>query len=382
VYKSKEAWVKTKVSIVRCKSYDRELVYEKVREAADILGGLQSFIKPGERVLIKPNLLKAMPPEAAVTTHPEVVRAVIRLVHQAGGISLVGDSPGMGEEKDVLRRTGILTVMEEEGASIADFTDPVKMKGPGRFQHFEIARSAADADAIINLPKLKTHAMMVMTGAVKNLFGCIPGKKKVQWHFNTGIDHGSFAQMLVELSILMKPRLTIIDAVTAMEGNGPGSGDPRSIGLIIAGEDTIALDTVSGFIVGLSALQIPIIRAARSVCTGESRVEHISVLGEKINDVMVKDFRMPQSTNTEWPIPEWARRRLKDALTTRPVINQDMCICCGVCQNNCPRGAVGDKDGCMKIDYRNCIRCFCCQEFCPKGAITAGKGWMLRIAGL
>ena len=371
----------SKVSIVRCRDYDRELIFEKVKEAVDLSGSIHSFVKPGEKVLIKPNLLKARPPGAAVTTHPEMVRAVIRLVRQAGGIPVVGDSPGIGEEKDVLRRSGIMNVIEEEGASIADFTDSVKMKGCGRFHHFEVAKCAVDADVIINLPKLKTHGMMVMTGAVKNLFGCIPGKKKVQWHFNTGIDHDSFARMLVELSILLKPRLTILDAVTAMEGNGPGSGDPRRMGLIIAGEDPVSLDVVSGIIVGLSPMQIPIIRAARSAGIGETRIEHIRILGEKIDEIKVKDFRLPISTNPEWSIPEWARRRLKDALTIRPMIDKDICIRCGVCQDECPREAIGEKDGYLKVDYRNCIRCFCCQEFCPEGAITIGKGWLLRFAG-
>jgi uncharacterized protein (DUF362 family)/Pyruvate/2-oxoacid:ferredoxin oxidoreductase delta subunit len=374
--------VTSKVSIVRCKDYNSGLIYEKVKEAVDLLGGMNALIKSGEKVLIKPNLLKARPAEAAVTTHPEVVRAVIRLVRQAGGTPVVGDSPGMGEEEEVLRRTGILSVMEDEGISIADFTDSVKIRGKGRFHHFEVAKSAAAADAIINLPKFKTHGMMVMTGAVKNLFGCVPGKKKVQWHFNTGIDHESFARMLVELSVLIKPRLTILDAVTAMEGNGPGSGDPRKIGLIFAGEDPVAIDAVSAVIVGLTPMQIPVIRAARSAGIGESKIDQIRVLGEDINDIMVKGFRIPQLASTEWPMPEWARRMLKDALTTRPVINYDECVRCRVCQNDCPRGAIRESGSRLKIDYRNCIRCFCCQEFCPEGAITVGKGWMLRLASL
>jgi uncharacterized protein (DUF362 family)/Pyruvate/2-oxoacid:ferredoxin oxidoreductase delta subunit len=378
----KRLYVTSTVSIIRCKNYDRDLIYDKVRESVNLLGGMDSFVKPGEKVLIKPNLLKARPPEAAVTTHPEVVRAVIRLVRQAGGTPVVGDSPGMGEEEEVLRHTGILGVMEDEETSIADFTDSVKIRGMGRFHHFEVAKSAEEADAIINLPKFKTHGMMVMTGAVKNLFGCVPGKKKVQWHFNTGIDHESFARMLVELSVLLKPRLTILDAVTAMEGNGPGSGDPCTIGLIIAGEDTVALDVVSSIIVGLSPMQLPVIRAARSAGIGESRIDQIRILGEDINDIMVKDFRIPQLTSTEWPVPEWARCRLKDALTTRPVINHNECVRCRICQKDCPRGAIKESGGRLKIDYRNCIRCFCCQEFCPEGAITVGKGWMLRLAGL
>jgi ferredoxin len=223
--------------------------------------------------------------------------------------------------------------------------------------------------------------MMVMTAAVKNLFGCIPGKKKVQWHFNTGIDHKAFAQMLVELTALLKPRLNILDAVLGMEGNGPGSGDPRFLGLILASQDAISLDVVSGIILGLSPMQVPVIRAARETGIGESRVECINVLGESLDDVKVKDFILPQFMHTEWPIPEWLRRCLKNALTTRPVINHEICIRCGLCRDDCPQGAIGERHGVLRIDYRNCIRCFCCQEFCPKGAISIRDGWMLRLAG-
>jgi uncharacterized protein (DUF362 family)/Pyruvate/2-oxoacid:ferredoxin oxidoreductase delta subunit len=373
--------VASSVSIVRCGVYNRERIHELVTKAVDLLGGMSSFIKHGEKVLIKPNLLKAARPEAAVTTHPEVVRAVIRMVHQAGGIPSVGDSPGIGEEMDVLRRSGILTVIEEEGASVADFTDSIKLNSKGKFKHFEIARCVANADAIINLPKLKTHGMMIMTGAVKNLFGCIPGKKKVQWHFNAGIDQNSFARMLVELSELLKPRLSIVDAVAGMEGNGPGSGTPRSIGLILAGQDPVSVDVISGLIIGVSPHQNPVIRAAGESGIGECRVENINVLGQSIVSVKVKDFILPQSMHSEWPLPEWARRCLKDALTARPVIDPDICVRCGLCKSNCPRGSIIEAHGGLRIDYRNCIRCFCCQEFCPEGAITIGKGWMLKFAG-
>jgi uncharacterized protein (DUF362 family)/Pyruvate/2-oxoacid:ferredoxin oxidoreductase delta subunit len=367
------------VSIVQCRDYDRERVHDAVRKAVDLLGGMAAFVRYGDKVLIKPNMLKASPLDAAVTTHPEIVRAVIRLVIQAGGVPLVGDSPGYGEMVDVARRSGILAVIEEEGASLADFTDFVTLKGDGKFKHFEVARCAAEADAIINLPKLKTHGMMVMTGAVKNLFGCVPGKRKAQWHLNAGVDHTAFAQMLIELSMLLKPRLSIMDAVTGMEGNGPGSGEPRQIGLVLAGQYPVSLDVVCGEIVGVSALQVPVTRVASVAGIGQSRMENIPILGEPVDKVKIKDFVLPQQMHTEWPIPEWARRLLKEALTTRPVINHDICIGCGICRDDCPRGAVSNGDSGMTIDYRNCIRCFCCQEFCPKGAITVGKGWMLKF---
>jgi uncharacterized protein (DUF362 family)/Pyruvate/2-oxoacid:ferredoxin oxidoreductase delta subunit len=376
-----QTFIPAGVSIVRCRDYETQNVLYAVRRSVDMLGGMASFIKPGNVVLIKPNLLKARPPQAAVTTHPEIVRAVIRLVREAGAQAVVGDSPGIGDVRSVCEKTGILSVLAEEGAVLADFDDAVGVKGAGRFQRFEIARRAVEADAIINLPKLKTHGMTVITGAIKNLFGCIPGKRKIQWHFNTGVDHGSFNRMLIDLAVLLKPRLTIMDAVTGMEGNGPGSGDPRNIGVVIAGQDPAAVDVVAGAVVGVSADRLPVIRAAAASHFGETALTSIPIHGEPIADVQVKDFRLPPQHHLEWQIPEWARRRLKDALTTRPVIDQHRCVHCGICQNDCPQQAITEGARKLRIDYRKCIRCFCCQEFCPPGAITVGKGWALKLIG-
>lgn len=369
----------TSVSIVRCGEYDRDTVFSAVQQAVDLLGGIRAFVRPGDRVLIKPNLLKASPASAAVTTHPEVVRAVIRLVHEAGGQALVGDSPGMGTLRKVSETAGILDVVSEESAMLVELDDAVAVGNAGMFHRFEIARQALEADAIINLPKLKTHGMTTLTGAVKNLFGCIPGRRKVQWHLNTGVSHEAFARMLVELSALLKPRLTIMDAVVGMEGNGPGSGDPRRIGLIIAGQDPVALDVVSARVVGVNPERLPIVQAATAAGIGQTRLENISVLGEPLTGVMVKGFRLPPRTNTEWPLPEWLRRMLKDALTTRPVIDHRACIQCGICQGHCPQRAIEIVDEKFEIHHRDCIRCFCCQEFCPQGAITVRRGWGLSL---
>jgi len=367
------------VSIARCPDYDRVKTYSAVRQAVDLLGGIKEFVNAGERVFIKPNLLKARRPEDAVTTHPEIVRAVIRLVHDAGAEAMVGDSPGMGDLRKVCEKAGILDVLREEGVLLAEPDEVVQVKNQGRFQRFEISRLAYEADAIINLPKLKTHGMTVLSGAVKNLFGCIPGKRKVQWHFNTGVNHDLFMMMLVELCALLRPRLTIMDAVVGMEGNGPGSGDPRKIGVVLAGRDPVSIDTVSSVLVGVAPSRLPILRAAASMHFGETELERIRVLGEGLTNVAVKQFRLPPQEHLEWRLPEWARRSLKNALTTRPVINKNICIHCGICQGHCPQGAITTAAGDLAINYRNCIRCFCCQEFCPQGAITVGRGWALKI---
>ncbi len=367
------------VSIACCADYDQERVEQAVRRAVDLLGGISTFVKPGDRVLIKPNLLKGCPPSGAVTTHPELLRATIRLVQEAGGTALVGDSPGFGELRKVCERSGIMEVVLQEGAVLAEMEEAVQLKNRGQFQRFEIARAVHEADLVINLPKLKTHGMMTLTGAVKNLFGCIPGRRKVQWHFNTGVDREAFARMLVELSALIAPRLTIMDAVVGMEGNGPGSGDPRLVGVVLAGRDPVALDVVSGTMVGADPSLLYVVRAAAAAGIGETRLDRIRILGAALDSVMVSGFRLPPQEHLEWRVPEWARGLLKDALTTRPVIDHAKCIRCGICQGHCPQGAIDSAAARFEINYRNCIRCFCCQEFCPQGAITVGQGWALKL---
>lgn len=367
------------VSLVRCADYDRDRVLSAVRRAIDLLGGIEVFVKPGERVLIKPNLLKGSHPRDAVTTHPEIVRAVIRLVHDRGGRAAVGDSPGLGDLRHVCEKSGLLQVIREEGADLVQMDEAVTIKNNGQFHHFEIARAVQEADAVINLPKLKTHGMMTISGAVKNLFGCVPGRRKVQWHFNAGVNRAAFARMLVELSALIKPRLTIMDAVLGMEGNGPGSGDPRVVGLVLAGADPVSVDLVSGTIVGADPACLPVISAAAEAGIGETRVDRINLRGERLESVLLKGFRLPPSEHTEWRLPEWVRRLLKQALTTRPEINHGECILCGICRDHCPQAAIRDSGNEMAIEYRDCIRCFCCQEFCPHGAVSVGRGWALRI---
>jgi Pyruvate/2-oxoacid:ferredoxin oxidoreductase delta subunit len=270
-------------------------------------------------------------------------------------------------------------VVQQEGAALVDMEDAVPVKNRGQFQRFEIARAVREADLVINLPKLKTHGMMTLTGAVKNLFGCIPGRRKVQWHFNTGVNRDAFARMLVELSALIRPRLTIMDAVVGMEGNGPGSGDPRLVGVVLAGQDPVAIDVVSGTMVGADPSLLYVVRAAAAAGIGETRLDRITILGATLESVMIRGFRLPPQEHLEWRMPEWARGFLKDALTTRPEIDHERCIRCGICQGHCPQGAIGNTAGRFEISYRNCIRCFCCQEFCPQGAITVGRGWVLKL---
>ncbi len=367
------------VSALKCRSYERDIVEGAIRKAVGLLGGMERFVRPGERVLIKPNMLAAKAPEKAVTTHPEVVRAVARLVRDAGGIPSIGDSGAIGSFKKIAELTGIADVAQAEGAALIELSEPEEVTGTGTFRHFEISREVLHADAVINLPKAKTHGQMLLTLAVKNLFGCIPGKRKVQWHLNTGVDKSAFAAMLVELHGLIKPRLSIVDAVVSMDGNGPGSGRPRETGFIMAGEDALAVDYMLCRFLGVEPLKLPTLKAA---CDKGLFPENpaINLLGDFSAPEFagVRDFSLPPGTHLEWTIPETARRFLKDALTTRPRVDKGKCKLCMMCADTCPAKAMKRLDAGIEINYRQCIRCFCCQEICPYGAIDIADGWLLK----
>src|SRR3990172_921079 len=244
----------SKVSVTRCASYDKAAVLKAVTEALGLLGGASAFIKRGERILVKPNLLSGKPPEAAVTTHPEIVRAVLIILKEGGVTPVVGDSPGFGAARSVADKCGIMSVCNELGVEVIELKTLEIAPNPGGhiFKRLEVAKEALEFDGIVNLPKLKTHAQMYLTMAVKNLFGCVPGKLKPQWHLSAGVESSYFAQMLLDLSVFLAPRFTVMDAIVAMEGNGPGSGKPRELGLVFAGADPVAMDTAAAAILGAS----------------------------------------------------------------------------------------------------------------------------------
>ncbi len=374
--------MKKKVSITRCARYDDGAVYEGIKEAVGLLGGMGRFVKAGERILLKPNLLAPKPPEAAVTTHPSVVRALIRLVREAGATPVVGDSPGLGGARKVAKKCGVLDVCESEGVELLEFTNPVMVENPGghTFKRLEVAEEVLGFDGVINLPKLKTHVQMLLTLGVKNTFGCVPGKLKPQWHLSAGVDNLYFAGVILDLHIFINPRLTVMDAVVGMEGNGPGSGTPRSLGLLFAAGDAVAMDTVISRVLGVNAEDIPIQKAAMSRGLAGARLKDIEVLGEGIKDVLIQKFVLPPISHTNFAarLPYFIEKRVRKALTSRPHVADSDCTLCNVCVNVCPASVMENKNK-IRIDYDNCIRCYCCQEMCPEGAITSKEGWLKRI---
>ncbi|HLB25252.1 MAG TPA: DUF362 domain-containing protein [Nitrospirota bacterium] len=373
----------SEVSLIKCADYRREEVHEAVGKAVGLLGGIERFVRPGMRVLLKPNMLAGKPPDKAVTTHPEVVRAAARLVKAAGGVPVIGDSNAIGTFRRVAEVSGIAAVANEEGAALVELSEAVKVDGKGTFRHFEVARDALEADAVINLPKAKTHGQMLLTLAVKNLFGCIPGRRKAQWHFKSGVDRAAFAAMLVELHGIVKPALNIVDAVTGMEGNGPGNGAPREIGVIAAGADAFSVDAVMCEVLGVNPERLPTMKVARERGLAPRGISDILLLGDFGNarEARVEKFKLPSESSLEWSIPEPVRKLLKEALTTKPRIDRLRCELCMMCHEACPARAISRGRERLEIDYRQCIRCFCCQEICPIGAIDVVEGWLLKYIG-
>ena len=374
---------KARVSIVRCSDYSNKSVLTAVKGAIDLLGGMDAFIEPGDRVLLKPNLLSAKRPENAVTTHPSVVKAIIQLVRDAGGVPMVGDSPSIGSLLRVASKAGISDVVREMNCRLVDFDDAVEAKGThqGVFTSLEVPRAVMDSDLLINLPKLKTHGMTTMTLSVKNLFGCIPGTKKIQWHLRAGVNRHYFAQMLVDLYGIIRPRLNVVDAVVGMEGDGPSGGDPRKIGLIFAGSDGIAVDSTICKALGLPPHDLLTNRLGSDLGLGVSRLKDIEIVGEGIEDVKVRGFHFPKSVEPQWGLPGPFRWLLRNSLTARPYIRRDLCTLCETCVKGCPPGAMAKMKEKIEVDYSKCIRCFCCSEFCPEQAIGISKGWPLRLLG-
>jgi uncharacterized protein (DUF362 family) len=344
------------------------------------LGGMPRFVKPGQKVLLKPNLLAGKPAEKAVTTHPEIVRVVAQLVQEAGGIVHLGDSPGIGSAENVARKCGIMAVVEELDIHFTPFEDSVKIHPHGRtFQELEVARELLEADVVINLPKLKTHQMMGLTCAVKNMFGAVVGLRKPRLHLQAGSDKALFALMLLELCEQLKPALTIVDAVVGMEGDGPGSGDPVRIGALLAGTNPLAIDTVATELVGMRSDQVWTQKLALETERTGALLNELELFGDSLQELQLGNFKAAKSTDITGSMPNFIQRLLKQALTARPVPDHALCTSCGICVKHCPPEAMTIENQRLQIDYKNCIRCFCCQELCPQGALATKQGWLLRL---
>ncbi len=369
------------VALVKCPDYSPDTVQAAVTSALE-LADITTRI-PAGRVLIKPNLLSARSPDEAVTTHPAVVQAVGEIALSQGARLSIGDSPPFAGESAaryarLCEQTGTTAAAAELGAELVRFEDgTVTVNNPsGRFyKTFEVARAVADADLVISVSKLKTHGLTMFTGAVKNLFGCIPGIRKGLCHVQAAEDRAVFAQMLVDLMGALKPAIHVMDAVVGLEGEGPNAGDPRQIGLILASDDPVALDAVACAVVGIDPLSIDTIRLAHEQGLGRGDMGRIETRGERLDDVRVEGFRQSSGRNDWARIPAPIRRMLRRQLIASPRIDSAECIGCADCARACPVRAITPGRP-PSIDLSACIRCYCCHEVCDTSAINLRRGWV------
>jgi uncharacterized protein (DUF362 family)/Pyruvate/2-oxoacid:ferredoxin oxidoreductase delta subunit len=366
------------VSIVTADGYELANLRQAVIRLLEPIGGMSEHIFPGERVLLKPNLLSAKDPGLAVTTHPAIVRVVAELVIEAGGIPLIGDSPGFGSFLRVAEKSGIYDAARDSGAALVEFNEAVELQGSGTFRSIRLARAYYEADKIINLPKLKTHEMMTMTCAVKNLFGSVVGTEKAGWHLKAGSSRQLFAKLLLEIYQLKKPALTIVDAIIAMEGNGPGSGDPIKRGLLLAGINAVAIDVIAGRLAGIAADLLPIEQEAISMGLSGSLIEDIVPCGVALESIPEISFRLPAGMDVQFGMPPFIAKALKNHLTSYPAANPKKCVLCGVCRDACPPAVITIQNSALSIDRAHCIRCWCCRELCPHSAMETKRGLLLK----
>ena len=358
------------VAISNCFSYNTDEVFNAVSKACSMC----SFPDVnGKKVLIKPNILSDSDPSACITTNPEVVRAVIRLVKQNGASGVYcGDSPGLHSPSFKGLKCGINQVCSEEGATWCNFAEkPMSLKIENTNQTVAVASILKEADIVISVCKFKTHQLMYSTGAVKNLFGLIVGLNKSQCHVKNP-SRNKFAKFIVGLHQTVKPSFCIMDAVVGMEGPGPANGYPRPVNCILASDNCFALDTAQAMIMGYNPADIPILAEAKRC---RLLPDSISYPLLKPQDLVIEDFkRIAVSEKTHFfkslIVPFFTRGLAKkqQQKETPPSFDHGKCIKCKRCVNICPAKALSFEDK-IEIDTSKCIRCYCCHEMCPADAI-------------
>ncbi len=357
--------------IIRKASYEYNILRPVFFEIMDSTSG--GLIKENSRVVIKPNLLAPASPDKAIVTHPLVVRAAVEYVLEKGARPEISDSPATGSFEKILKESGLRNALEGLSVEYREFKKSVSVDIGEPFKKIEVAEDAVNADFLINLPKLKTHTQMLLTLGVKNLFGCVVGMKKPEWHFRTGVDREMFARLLVKVYQAVKPSVTVVDGILAMHGQGPGkSGIPKEIGVLLGSTDTAALDIAVCRMLGIEPGKL---------LTNKIAIEQgITNEEVKINGDLpeVKDFKFPEITPLVFG-PERYHNFMRRHLIQRPECNDSMCKLCGECWQYCPAEAIRHKKKNIHFDYEKCIRCYCCIEVCPDGALKTHETLLGKI---
>jgi uncharacterized protein (DUF362 family)/Pyruvate/2-oxoacid:ferredoxin oxidoreductase delta subunit len=382
-----------KVHVVKCP--DHKQVGNRMTELFELMGGIERSAAPGEKIVLKVNLLAAAEPEEAITTHPAVTAAVGKMAKAMGAIPIIADSPGSGFQytegtlKRVYRKCGMYDAATEAGIDVNMDTSYQAVSFPdgALAKRLDVITPITKADSVFNLCKLKTHTYMRMIGAVKNHFGVIPGLAKPGYHAKLH-DTERFADMLLDLSAYVAPRVSIMDAVIGMEGDGPNAGEPRAIGLLLAACNPLALDVVASEIIGLPREHSPVLVAAERRGLSPTRLEQVELVGADAAGLRIPGYRLPATFAVEEGLanlPRWQQALkplFRNGLTIKPRVLKDKCIACGACRDACPMHVITIKQDGKKyahIDDSACIRCYCCHEMCPQDAIELHRSLLYRI---
>jgi uncharacterized protein (DUF362 family)/ferredoxin len=372
--------MKSQVVLLRCQEYDKHKIYEEIKWGLNQLGGVRAFVSESEKILLKPNLLRKAEKDSAIVTHPVVMASVAELLQENGCTHLsYGDSAGVGSTEKIAESCGLAEAMEQLGIPLANFNESVVVAYPqGKMaKQFQMAKGVTEADALINVCKMKTHQLERMTGAVKNMYGCIQGLHKAKGHTKYS-NAESFARMLVDLNRCVAPRLYMMDGITAMEGNGPASGTPVDMGVLLISADPVALDSVCCALMNLDPELVPTNVQGEKMGLGFWREKDIDVITRDgtLTTAQVRtrfgkvdyDVNRGKEIRRFWKQLRWFSRHFQ----RKPYIVESRCVRCGICVEACPvegKAIHLEKPAAPVYDYKKCIACFCCQEMCPKKAI-------------
>lgn len=372
---------KPKVSIVKCAGYDSAEVFAAVGKAVELAGGISNFVSPKSRVLVKPNLLLAKEPEYGIDTHPEVVRSVIKILKGINCSIMVGDSPSVFDNQtervdEVFEKSGMRKVCEEEGVTLVKFD---KRRWHGKFP---LTARLDECDHLVSVPKFKTHNLTLLTAAIKNLYGLVPGTFKLELHKNY-FNLSDFVKVLVDIYQEARPSLTVVDGIVAMEGEGPGtSGKLRKQNLLLASSDCVALDSVLSVIMGLKPFDILSTKEAAERGLGVADIKSIEIAGVRLEDAAGRPFIVPSASMQNKKLPKPVVDLAKKLIRYYPCVERDRCVRCAVCLKTCPKKAISLDKGTITFDYSKCIACFCCQEACPSSAIKTKKSLLVKLLRL
>lgn len=382
--------MKDLVSLTQCANYERKNVLRAMEESIRNLGGLDGIIKKDARIFLKVNLIMGASPREAVTTHPEVIYALAKILKDHGSSIVIGDSPGAGVPftkkalQQVYSKCGYMDIANELDVELNYDTRAIAVSchDGQMIKQFNAMKPVIDAEAVISLAKGKTHGFTYITGAVKNMFGIVPGFEKSAYHFKLQtLDR--FSRMLVDICEFVKPALSITDAIVCMEGDGPCAGKTKNVGVLIASRNPHAVDAVFCEVIGVDCRTLPTI--SNAISRKLLNPGDIEVIGATA-DVQIADFKMPATVGVGDGLSgpglrdRIIRPLFKEAFVVKPAIIKDKCSGCGICVKSCPVKAIVLKKNVAAINYDKCIRCYCCHEMCPQRSIELRKSMLYILA--